>query len=101
MLDDIKQLGLDGLMVEESKKDFVLDVGEIAKKLEGCCALFGNLDSVNILQKGTANDVKNETLRQIEVTREKRFIMANGCPISFDTPEKNIYTMINTARNSK
>ena len=98
MLDDIKQLGLGGLMIEESKKGFILDVGEISKKLEGSCALFGNLDSVDVLQKGTPDDVRKETLRQLKAVGGARFIMSNGCPISFDTPAENIKMLINTVR---
>ncbi|HBM80535.1 MAG TPA: hypothetical protein DD426_06830 [Clostridiaceae bacterium] len=83
MLDDIKDLKLDGLMMEESKKNFALDVGEVAESLENTCALFGNLDSVWILQNGTESDVIKEITRQLKATKGKRFIMANGCPISF------------------
>ena len=47
----IRELGLNGLMVEESKKNFELDIGTIYRELEGSAALFGNLDSVYVDRK--------------------------------------------------
>ncbi len=98
MLNDIKTLPVRGLMIEESKKDFVLDVGEIAARLEGTMALFGNLDSVYVMQMGSPDDVRTETLRQLRATQGCPFIMANGCPLSFHTPPENIHAMIETVR---
>ncbi|AEE98088.1 uroporphyrinogen decarboxylase family protein [Mahella australiensis] len=99
LLDDIKQLGVKGLMVEESKKNFTLDIGSIYDRLEGQVCLFGNLDSVYILQKGSREDVVRETRRQISVCNRGSFVMANGCPISFNTPQNNILAMIETVHN--
>lgn len=101
ILADIKKLDICGLMVEESKKGFSLDVGEISDKLEGAIALFGNLDSCHVLERGTVDDVIAETKRQLRATVGKPFIMANGCPISFNTPAENIRAMLETTRNYK
>ena len=101
LVEDIGQLGADALMIEESKKTFVLDIVEIRKKLSSDVVLFGNLDSVYTLLNGTVEDVKNETLKQLEAAKYGRFIMANGCPIAFDTPEENIQAMIKTAHEFK
>jgi uroporphyrinogen-III decarboxylase len=98
LLDDIKELGVKGLMVEESKKSFTLDIASIYERLEGQVCLFGNLDSVYALQLGTVDDVICETRRQISACNRGGFIMANGCPISFDTPAENIHAMIDTVR---
>lgn len=99
LLKDIDKLGVSALMVEESKKTFKLDVVEIRKKLSENITLFGNLDSVYTLLKGTIEDVENETEQQVEASKYGGFIMANGCPIAFDTPEENIEAMITAARN--
>jgi len=101
LIDDIKKLGVRGLMIEESKKNFKLDVDSIYDKLEKTVCLFGNLDSVYILQKGTKEDVYLETLRQINACDKGGFIMSNGCPLSFSTPKENISVMIETVRMSR
>ena len=94
---DINRLGAAALLVEEPKKGYSLDVVEIRKKLHEDITLFGNLDSVYVLLKGSSGDVQRETLRQLEASKYGRFVMSNGCPIAFDTPRENIITMIDTA----
>lgn len=94
----IKQLSISAMMVEESKKGFTLSPKALASQLEGEITLFGNLDSIDILQKGTTDEVKRHTEKMLMDTYGKPFIMANGCPISFDTPQKNIHAMIKTTR---
>jgi len=98
LIEDIKKLGVKGLMIEESKKNFRLDVESIYDKLEKSMCLFGNLDSVKILQNGTINEVVDETIRQTKACNKGAFIMSNGCPLSFSTPPENIIAMIHAAR---
>ena len=98
LLEDIKDLGAMGLMVEESKKNFRLDIGDIYQRLERQVCLFGNLDSIYMLQMGSKTQIQDETLRQVSACADGAFIMANGCPISFETPPDNIHTMLITAR---
>ena len=96
LIGDIKQMGAKGLMIEESKKGFVLDVNDIYTKLEGSMTLFGNRDSIYTLLDGTVGDIKAETERQIQ-GKEHNFIMANGSPIAFNTPPEHIDAMIHAA----
>ncbi len=97
LLPDLAHLGIDGLMVEEGKKGFRLDIDRIYRSLDGAVTLFGNLDSVEVLQKGSRRDVVEETVRQLAACDRGRFIMSNGCPISFGTPLENIQAMLETA----
>jgi len=99
LIEDLKQLEVMALMVEEGKKGFSLDIGEIYRKLEKEVCLFGNLDSVYTLQMGSRQDVVRETGNQIEACSQGGFVMANGCPISFTTPFENIKAMIDTTRD--
>ncbi len=98
VLGDVARLGVAGLMVEESKKGFSLDVVEMARRLEGAVCLFGNLDSVWCLGRGSAEDVRRETARQLEASRFGPFVMASGSPVAFDTPAVNIEAMIAAVR---
>ena len=100
LLSDIRLLGARGLMVEESKKGFQLDVVEIARRLEGSPCLFGNLDSIWCLLRGSTDDVRRETGRQMLASRFGPFVMANGSPVAFDTPAENIRAMISAARGT-
>ena len=62
--------------------------------------LFGNLDSVYILQMGSREDVVRETRRQVKACHRGGFVMANGSPVSFKTPPGNIRAMIETVREA-
>jgi hypothetical protein len=99
LIPDINRLGVTALMVEESKKTFVLDVLDLRKRLAPDITLFGNLDSVHCLLRGTREDVVSETLRQLEAARVGRFVMANGSPITHATPRENLKAMIETVRH--
>ena len=101
LIEDLKQMNLDGLMVEEPKKQYALDIGEIYDRLERQVCLFGNLDSVYVLERGSRDDVIRETRRQIQRCNRGGFIMTNGCPISFGTPAENIHAMLDTVRESR
>lgn len=98
ILDDLAELPIRGLMVEESKKTFMLDVRKISERLDGRMCVFGNLDSITLLHTGTAADVREETLRQLEGCGGN-FIMANGSPVTPGTPEDNIRTFVETTKD--
>lgn len=99
MLEDIKALEVRGLMVEASKKTFTMDVGQLAPRLERKMALFGNLNSHACLELGSEEDVRREAARQLEATKGYPFILANDCPISFNTPQQNIRALVEAGRN--
>ena len=95
----INTLDISALMVEDPKKNFKLDIIDIRKNLSGKIALFGNLDSVETLWRGTIKQVREETLRELQAAKSGPFIMANGSPIALDTPAKNIKEMIDTVKS--
>ena len=97
LIEDINQLGVKALLVEEPKKGYALNGTEIRKRLDEGITLFGNLDSVYILLYGKVEDVRTEAAKQLEAAKYGRFILANGCPIAFDTPKENILEMIKAA----
>ncbi|MBN1903358.1 hypothetical protein JW926_18715, partial [Candidatus Sumerlaeota bacterium] len=94
----INCLDVTALLIEESKKNFTLDVKDIRKKLVSHITLFGNLDSVHVLLFGSKDDVRRETLRQLEASRIGRFVMANGSPLAPGAPNENIQEMIKITR---
>jgi len=101
LISDINQLDIGGLMMDESKKGFVLDVGEIRRELRPEIVLFGNLDSVGTLLQGTPRDVTNATLAQLDAATAANhgpFVTRNGSPFCPDTPPASIDAMISAAR---
>lgn len=100
ILDDLTEINLSALMVEESKKQFTLEITEIRTKLAGKLCLIGNIDSITLLRNGSPDAIHKETIRQME-TAGKHFIAANGSPVANGTPEENVMTLIETVREYK
>jgi Uroporphyrinogen-III decarboxylase len=98
LIHSINHLGAEVLLVEEPKKGYILDVVEIRKVLDQSLTLFGNVDSIYTLLKGSPKDVEQEARRQAEAANYGSFVIANGSPIAFDTPMENIKTILETAR---
>ena len=86
--DALLDAGADALSLEESKKGFTIDIEEVVERVGGRCAVFGNLDSVGVLQDGTDAVLRAEVERQLEAGRRAngRFVMSTGSPVTPDTP---------------
>ena len=94
-----KEINIKGLLVEESKKTFRLDIEEIRSRIGGKVCTFGNIDSITLLKDGTPGDVRNAVTRQTEKAG-RGFIVSNGSPIVPGTPEANVAALIDTVRNN-
>jgi hypothetical protein len=91
--------GIRGLMVEESRKSFTNDIGEIREALDDDIGLFGNVSGEQTLLHGSVQDVRNEVRGQIEQTgRRGGFISSSGTPIAFGTPPENVHALIDAAK---
>ncbi|MGQ9515162.1 MAG: uroporphyrinogen decarboxylase family protein [Thermoproteota archaeon] len=89
----------DCLSVEESKKGFNIDISWVADIVSGRTCLFGNIDSIRILQNGTWDELRKEIRRQIGVgLKHKRFIISLGSPVTPLTPLSRVAEFINIAR---
>jgi len=92
--------GADALSLEESKKGFVIDIEEVVDRVQGCCAVLGNLDAVGMLQDGTEEELRNEIARQIAAGKRnnRRFIMSIGSPVTPGTPVERVRLYCDLAR---
>jgi len=92
--------GCDAVGFEESKKDFRIDIGELAERIDGRCTLLGNLDAVRVLERGSENDLRTEIARQIRAGRRNRnrFISSLGSPVTPATPLERVRLFLDLAR---
>ena len=83
-LDLLLDSGADALSLEEGKKGFVIDIMDLAGKIDGRVALVGNFDAVHLMEKGGDDEVRAEVARQLEAGRRNggRFIFGYGSPIT-------------------
>jgi len=86
-LEQIASIGADGFSMETTMKSYVNDIEEIAGRIGDRVTLFGNVDPVNILQRGTDAQLQTEVRRQARAaSRARGFIMCTGSPITPSTP---------------
>ena len=91
-LEKIIQAGPDAISLEESKKDFHIDIDDIVRQVKGRCVVLGNLDAIGVLQNGTEEQLRAEISRQISAGRinDNRFVMSLGSPPTPQTPVEKV-----------
>jgi len=91
-LDLILSAGADAVSFEESKKNFRIDIGELAEYIRGRCVIFGNLDATSFLPNCSEEQLKHEIVRQIKAGRKNkgRFVMSTGSPVTPGTPVEKV-----------
>ena len=99
-LDLLLSANADAYSFEESKKGFDIDIIDLAKYINGRNCLFGNIDSIGVLQNGSLDDIKHELNRQGKAGKLNgdRFVFALGSPVTPLTPMKKVIDFINIAR---
>lgn len=82
----------DALSLEEGKKGFVIDIEAAARRANGTCVLFGNLDAIGVLQDGSSEELRAEIARQLRAGRRNgdRFVMSLGSPVTPGTPPERV-----------
>ena len=82
--DLLLECGADALALEESKKGWEIDIADVVERVDGKCAILGNLDAIDLLENGSDDDLRKEVNRQIEAGRRNgsRFIMSIGSPVT-------------------
>ena len=75
------------------------DLAEIKGRFGSKLALKGNLHTTDVMLMGTPDDVRRESRRCIDAAAEGGgFVLATGDQCGRDTPDANIFAMIETAR---
>lgn len=91
-MDAILETGADALHFEEGKKGFHINIEDVAARVDGRCVLFGNLDSIAVLQNGSEAALRLEIQRQLRAGARngRRFVMSTGSPVTPNTPVERI-----------
>lgn len=81
----------DALSLEEGKKGFTIDIERAAERLDGSLVLFGNVDAIGVLERGSREELEAEIRRQLRAARRNRdrFVVSLGSPVTPGTsPER-------------
>ena len=100
-LEDLVQMNPTCLSLEESKKNFIIDIDEVDKIVAGRSCLFGNVDAIGILQNGSREVMKAEIEHQIKIgSRCGRFVMSLGSQVTPSTPAAKVREFVELTKNS-
>lgn len=86
----------------------VLEIDHFVHIAEACriagpgVALWGNLDPVGLLARGSPVAVQEEARRVLDAVRKRahpRFVLSSGCTLALETPAENLDAMIKAARD--
>lgn len=94
--------GSDAISFEESKKGFKINIEDVVDIIKGRMTILGNLDTVDVLERGSEETLKTQITRQISAGRrnESRFIMSLGCPVTPDTTPQRVRMYCDLTRNN-
>jgi hypothetical protein len=99
-LPSLCQLPIDALMVEESKKSFVIDIDQVRATVGPDLCLMGNVDAYGMVEKATEAELAAEVARQVRVAGgEGTFIVGLGSPLTLTTPPERVDLFIRFARD--
>lgn len=74
----------------------------VRRLLDGKTTMNGNVHTVETLIRGTVTDVRREVHEILETFKENnRFIVGSGDQVGRETPQENIYAMIDEVKNYK
>ena len=79
--------------------DYETDVHKVLNYYKNSATFIGNIDPSGVIALGTVDEVKSKTMELLNIYKgTNRFILNAGCAIPAETPEENLFKMINVAR---
>lgn len=97
ILEEMSASGADVLELDQR-----VDVEVACSRIPSDIAIWGNLDPVGILEKGSPSEVEDTTRFLLESFRRldrRRFVVSSGCTLAVDTPAENLDAMFRTVRH--
>ena len=83
--------------------DHQVDILQASQLVGPDVTLWGNIDPVSVLARGSVDDVRSATkqlIESIEDAQHGRFVLSSGCTLAMETPAENLHAMLDAARES-
>ncbi len=96
LFDDLANIGLNCFNPFQPE---VMDVYELMNDYKGRLAFHGGLSTQHTLPHGTAEDVRNETLKLLDAGRHGGYIFAPAHSVESDVSLENMLAFIETVKN--
>lgn len=81
--------------------DHAVDLTDACRIVGPELALWGNLDPVSVLARGTPERVRTEAaaaIAAVRATGHARFVLSSGCTLAVETPPVNIDALVHSVR---
>ncbi len=99
-LERMVEYDIAAVAVEESKKNFQIDIAEVVERVAGRAAVFGNVDAVRYGLHATLDEMAAEVERQARIgATAKGFVVSTGSPFPLDTNPRLIDTLVTAAHS--
>lgn len=99
-LERMVEYDIAAVAVEESKKNFRIDIAEVIERVAGRAAVFGNIDAVRFGIHAAPEEVAAEVERQAGIgVQAHGFIVSTGSPFPLDTNPRLIDTLVTAAHS--
>jgi hypothetical protein len=91
---------LAAIAVEESKKNFRIEIEEVVKRVGEQVAVMGNIDAVHYGLHATPQEMSAEVKRQAAAgAKAKGFVASTGSPFPLDTHLRQVDALVETAHS--
>jgi MtaA/CmuA family methyltransferase len=84
--------------------DHQVDMRQACRLVGPDIAIWGNLDPVGLLARGSVDQVRDATrelLEKVEDAGHRRLVLSSGCTLALETPPQNLRAMLDVARQSR
>jgi hypothetical protein len=99
-LDQMAECDVAAIAVEESKKDFEIEIEDVVDRIGDRVTVLGNIDAVRFGLHATLDEMASEVLRQARIgARAKGFVVSTGSPFPLDTNPRLLDAMVKTAHS--
>ncbi len=96
-LELIIDLGFDGIECLDPPPLGNVKLKDAVRRIGGSAFIKGNIDPVNVLLKGTVEQVKQDARMRLEVGMKARgFILSSACALAPETPPENLDALYET-----
>lgn len=101
-LDLLCQAGVSGIECLDPPPLGNVEIGEAVEALRGKLFIKGNIDPVNTLLRGDADQVRKDVTGVLEATRDMPgFILSSACSVAPPAPPDNLKLMVELCQNFK
>ncbi|MCX7598478.1 MAG: hypothetical protein N2512_06365 [Armatimonadetes bacterium] len=93
----IREYGADAVALEDSKKGFVVDLGEVRRELGDGVTLWGNISPV-VVRDGPAERIE-KAVRENFAAAGPPYVVSCGSPLTPDTSVENVNALLRAAES--